>query len=207
MAGVVSSFFSAKHELGETLSSLPPLWDTLLSPTQAAAPWLLQLLPLVTSGATVQFPGNDSSYLNHDPSGWYFVPPLMVHGWRKKETSPELRCPWILNTQLGGAQTWGTVAEMHWAPRWLQLQHSFVKWVVFRGRFRSSSNSTANLHWNRRSFVWQWKSCSQQNPGALCGFAVVLHSPMSCPCLALLLFPELVILTGNWWPDGWCCFV
>lgn len=74
----------------------------------------------------------------------------MVHGLRKKETSPELSYHWILNTQFGGAQTWGTVAENALSSS-LAAAAVQVLWNVWYlgGSFRSRSNSTANLHWKQ----------------------------------------------------------
>lgn len=124
----------SKHKLVETLSLL---WGTLLSSTQAAVQGLLQLLSLGDiQWATVQFPGNDSSYLNHDPSGWYFVPPLTPFmDWEKKR----LLQSWAIT------EYW-TLSL--WVPRpgaqWLKFTEllagcscstSFVECVVFRGKF------------------------------------------------------------------------
>lgn len=130
------------------------LWGTLCSPPHklllngccSSFPWWHQW-------ATVQFPGNDSSYLNHHPNGWYFVPPLTVPGWRKKETSPELSCPWILNTQFCpnlGHSGWNALSSSLAAAA---AQVLWNEWNLGRD-FRSRSNSTANLHWNKCSFVW-----------------------------------------------------
>lgn len=141
----------SKHKLGEALSLLPPLWGTLLSSTQAAVGGLLQFLSLGDiQWATVQFPGNDSSYLNHIQVG-----DTLYHHWHgswieKKETSPELSYHWILNTQFGGAQTWGTVAEnaLSFSLAAAAVQVLWNVWYL-GGSFRSRSNSTANLHWKQ----------------------------------------------------------
>lgn len=109
--------FSSKHDWVRTFPCCP-LWGTVLSSTQAAVPWLLQLLSL-----------GDTTEPLFNPQGmtaptWIMIPggDTLCHHWRfmdwEKETSPKLSCHWTLNTQFGGAQTWGTVAEV-------QLQHKF----------------------------------------------------------------------------------
>lgn len=127
----------SKHKLGEALSLLPPLWGTLLSSTQAAVGGLLQFLSLGDiQWATVQFPGNDSSYLNHIQVG-----DTLYHHWhgswieKKRDFS---RAELSLNLEHS---VWGCPNLRHSGWKCTELlagcscSTSFVECVVFRGKF------------------------------------------------------------------------
>lgn len=115
---------SSKHELGETLA-VPSEGHFALSHTSCCS-----MAAAALSLGDISEPLSNSQGMT-DPT-WITIPvgDTLCHHWQfmdggKKRLLQSSAVPeyWTLNF----AQTWGTVAEMHWAPHWLQLQHKFCE--------------------------------------------------------------------------------
>lgn len=201
---------SSKHELGET----SPCWPCFGA--LCTVPLKLLFHGCCSSCLLVTF--NEPLFSSQEMTAptWIMIPvgDTLYHHWhgswieKKRDFS---RAELSLNIEHS---VWGCPNLGH--SGWNALSSSLataavqVLWNVWYlgGSFRSRRNSTANL---TETSVYLSDS---ENPAASKTqelsvgllWSDFLHFSMSCPCLALLFFPELIILSDQW-PHGWCCFV